>query len=291
MISVIIPTYNREKTLKKSIMSVLNQTYKNIEVIIIDDNSTDNTLDIIKSIDDKRLKYIKHETNLGANKARNTGILHSIGDYIAFQDSDDEWMANKLEIQKNKLEESGADLVFCSFYRFNKNKCEIIPNKKIDNKRIKKDILYENFISTQTILGKRKCFDDEKFDELLPRFQDWDLMIRISRKYKIKFINQPLVNVYLQNDSISKDSDKAIKAMLIMMNKYHNIIKYNKKIFTSWNMMIIRYSENLFEKTKYFICAFRKAPYNIRIILCYMKSCIKLILYKYKRYQFKSLVK
>lgn len=97
MISVIIPVYNRENTIRRSVLSVLNQSVSNIEVLVVDDCSNDNTINILKKLKDSRLKIIELEKNRGANFARNIGIDLAIGDYISFQDSDDFWLPTKLE--------------------------------------------------------------------------------------------------------------------------------------------------------------------------------------------------
>ena len=99
MVSVIIPTYNRGSLIGRAIVSVLNQTYKDIEVLVIDDASTDYTETVVDSIKDERLHYYKLEKNGGACRARNVGISKAQGEYIAFLDSDDEWMSNKIELQ------------------------------------------------------------------------------------------------------------------------------------------------------------------------------------------------
>jgi len=99
LISVIIPTYNRAKSITRSIITVLNQTYENYELIVIDDCSTDSTKKILQSFSDKRIIYVRHLYNQGAAAARNTGIKIAKGKYIAFQDSDDEWLPKKLEKQ------------------------------------------------------------------------------------------------------------------------------------------------------------------------------------------------
>jgi len=102
-ISVIIPTFNREKLIGNSIKSVLNQTLKNFELIIVDDGSTDNTKEVVDKFQDKRIKYIKLDTNQGASNARNIGIKNAKGKYMSFQDSDDIFYPNKLEIQLNNI--------------------------------------------------------------------------------------------------------------------------------------------------------------------------------------------
>ena len=111
-ISIIIPTYNRESLVIKSIKSVLNQTYRNFEIIIIDDCSSDNTNNKIKKIKDYRVRYMKLRKHKGANYCRNLGIKRASGEYISFLDSDDVYYFNKLEkqIQNMKINKSNFDI-------------------------------------------------------------------------------------------------------------------------------------------------------------------------------------
>lgn len=226
-ISVIIPTYNREKLVVRSINSVLNQSYKNIEVIVVDDCSTDCTELEVKKIKDKRLKYIKLPKNTGACYARNVGISKATGKYIAFQDSDDVFRKNKLEKQLKNLKKNDSDLDFCklkihvgkNIYEF--PSCE--QDKGILNGNIIDELCKNNIISTQAILAKREIFDDEMFDLNLPRLQDYDLVLRILPKYKISYTKQILTDLYQQSDSISTSSDKLLNACFIMLRKDYNI--------------------------------------------------------------------
>ena len=231
-VSVIIPTYNREKTIKKAIMSCLNQTYKNIEVIVVDDCSTDNTKKVIDSIKDDRLKYIKLKTNSGACCARNTGIKKSTGKYIIFNDSDDTFRENKIEKQLNNLIKNKSDLDFCQLeeHTGDGKTCEF-PTKKQEKRLSKKNILDElcigNVISTQTILAKKSVFEDILFDENLPRLQDYDLVLRIACKYKISHTKEVLVDMYKQKNSISFSNDKLMRACIIMIGKNYNMDEDN----------------------------------------------------------------
>ena len=115
MISVIIPTYNREKLIMPAIDSVLKQTYQDIELIVVDDGSTDRTVELLKTIKDPRFYFVQTERNSGAPAARNIGIKQSKGEYIAFHDSDDIWMPHKLEKQLKFLKENDADVVGSNF--------------------------------------------------------------------------------------------------------------------------------------------------------------------------------
>lgn len=277
MVSIIIPTYNRAKTIERCIESLQRQTYSNFEIIIVDDNSNDNTEEIVKRINDKRIKYIKHDINKGANAARNTGVLIAKGNIIAFQDSDDEWIPNKLERQIKELTDRGVDIVASSFNKYSEGVKSILPKEYIRDEAIAKRVLEKNFFSTQTILGKSECFINNKFDENLPRFQDWELMIRLSQKYKIHFINEPLVNVYVQNDSITKNPHKAIKAIEIIMDKHKILIKNNRKAMAELNILLgnIKYEMNDFSKC-YYLEAIKYDKFNY-------KTYIRLIIYMYMK--------
>lgn len=224
MVSVIIPAYNRENTIERAVMSVLNQTYKDLELIVVDDCSKDNTVEVLKSIKDDRLKIIELEKNSGACVARNVGIENAQGDYIAFQDSDDEWLLDKLEKQMAIFEKEKVDLVFCAFNRFGLG--EDLTYPKLPEGIVERKVLLEDSrISTQTLIGKKECFENIKFDPEMPRLQDYDITIRLSKKYRIYFVNQPLVNMYVQNDSISKNNDKLLKAESMILSKYKDDVE------------------------------------------------------------------
>ncbi|MFC4323389.1 glycosyltransferase family 2 protein [Litchfieldia salsa] len=202
-ISVVIPTYNRGHMIMDAIQSVMDQTLSPLEIIIVDDFSTDQTREVVESIRDERIKYVLNSRLKGANGARNTGILMAEGNYIAFQDSDDIWLPNKLEEQMRYLEEnSNIDMCFCSL-DFNHG-AKTIPARKVDHNEMEKQLKKGNFISTQTIIIKKEVAQGELFDEKLMRFQDWDFCIRVAEKYVIGHLATPLVLVEQQNDSISK---------------------------------------------------------------------------------------
>lgn len=235
MISVVIPTYNREKTIKRSVESVLNQSYEDIEVIVVDDCSTDNTKSVIDSIKDKRLKYFRLAKNSGACAARNEGIKKSNGEYISFQDSDDVWHKNKLEVQYMNLLNNNSDVDICSINVYSENDnalIKTIPNDAM-NMKIRKlgahnALAFGNFVSTQAILCKKGCLIDVMFDTELPRLQDYDLVLRMFKNRKISITSDVLVDLYIQTDSISTSPVKLNKAIDVMLAKrYYDIKKYD----------------------------------------------------------------
>lgn len=218
MVSVIIPTFNRANTIEKSIESVINQGELIKEILVIDDNSTDNTEEIVKNIDSNKIKYYKSYKSIGACAARNIGIEKSSSDFIAFHDSDDIWHSNKLKKQFNYMANNSVDIV-CSGYNQVMGGNKIYIGKNISDNEIHKELLNENFIGTPTIMGKAECFRKNRFDVELPRFQDWELMIRLSKIYRVGFIDEPLVDAFVQENSITMNKKNATKALRLILNK------------------------------------------------------------------------
>ena len=236
-VSIILPTYNRAHLLPRAILSVLDQTYQNFELVIIDDASTDETSQVVKDFDDPRIQYIRHERNQGASAARNTGIKASRGEYIAFQDSDDEWLPEKLERQMNAITHAPPEIgvVYSSFWQIRDNNKSVYPPRirKLASllpskvRRLEGDIhdalLRGNLVTTQAALVRKTCFEKAgMFDERLPRFQDWELWLRVSKHYHFKFIDDPLLFVYPIPDSISTDSDKLIEAFKLILDIHYD---------------------------------------------------------------------
>ena len=221
LVSVIIPTYNRANLIKRSVESVLNQTYKNLELIIVDDGSTDNTKEVINSIKDERIVYI-YQQNQKVCAARNTGVAISKGKYISFQDSDDICHPNKIEKLLQKLKENNADFTFGKMF--------LIGNliKRVTPKNFKEGFLGEKDlplgVNSGTLFGKREVFINNKFDVTLPSLEDFEVAIRIKKSYSIYCVDEPLVDYYIQENSMSNDIEKKIKALEIILEKNKNFL-------------------------------------------------------------------
>lgn len=199
MVSVIIPTYNREKTISKSVLSVANQSVRNIEVLVIDDGSTDATGEVIRTLsaEDPRIKYYKQE-NGGANKARNLGIRLAAGKYVAFNDSDDIWRQDKikkeLEILQNRREYRGVFSKFELHY-VNENRSLVRP-KRVE-KPLYHQLMVANVVNTPNFIIEKKVIQEMGgFNEELRRFQDWELATKISQRYSLFFLDEILTDTY-----------------------------------------------------------------------------------------------
>ena len=232
LISVIIPTYNRGALLGRAIRSVLAQSYRNIEIIVVDDASDDYSGAVVKEFSDNRLSYIRHDSNMGGAKARNTGIKAAKGEYIAFQDSDDEWVKDKLEkqIQVFKLANENIGVVHSGFLIVSDNSSQYMPTGDVLKKEgnVYEHLLSENFVGTPTLLVKREVFDKVGvFDGSLPRYHDWELAIRMAEEYAFSFVNEPLVTVYSMPVSITADGITRVRAREIILKKhYARLSKY-----------------------------------------------------------------
>lgn len=272
MISVIVPTYNRESTLRRALQSIENQTYKNIEIIVVDDNSNDNTQKVVETFKEKEIDiiYIKHKFNKGACAARNTGIINATGDYIAFLDSDDEWDKNKLEKQINYLKKNKADIVFCSHILKFKNKEKVIPTKQIDENNILKDLLYGNFITTGAILGKKECFIKERFNENLPRFQDWELSIRLIKNFKVIHINEILTTNFIQKDSLTNNYFKGLEALKYIYANYNDEIQKYSEVDANFNSKIAALSIQCNLPAKDYLKKSIKCNFRIKYLIKYL---------------------
>jgi glycosyltransferase involved in cell wall biosynthesis len=286
-VSVIIPTYNRAHLLGRSLRSVLNQTYQDFEIIVVDDASTDDSETVILSLDNEKIRYLRHEKNKGATAARNTGIKAAKGSYIAFQDSDDEWLPEKLEKQMKVFESAPPEVgvVYTGYYKISGNNITYAPSSYFTKKEgnLYQQLLKVNHLSTQCILVYKHCLEKVgSFDENLPRHQDWELAIRLAKHFEFKFIDEPLAIVYRDHASISTNQDALVKASEIIFNKHFLEYNNNKKIIANY---YYRYgklfcsSGNIKKGRDYYFKAFKAFPFDCRFILAILISSFGPIMY------------
>lgn len=218
-VSVIIPTYNRAKFIEAAIQSVLDQTYQDFEIILVDDGSTDETAEIIKSFPTDKLKYIYQE-NCGRSNARNHALRLAKGRYIAFLDSDDLYLPGKLELQVGYMEEHPeVDMIYTSAYCMDENGNSI--NHHYDAKVSGWIYKYIAFfvpvtITLPTVMARREVFDKVGgFDEKMERFEDTDMWRRISKCFFFGAIAEPTCKLRTHSDNtlVSQDPQKIVTAL------------------------------------------------------------------------------
>lgn len=200
-VSVIIPTYNNAKYISDAVESVFNQTFKDYEIIVIDDGSIDNTKEVLKKYESK-ITYLHHQNNKGPSTARNTGIINSSGKFIAFLDADDIWVPNKLELQMKTISQfSEIGLLGCGAYMIDESG-NIIKERKVvsysNRKLLLQDLMIRNVIcgGCSGAVIKKECFDKVGlFDDGFRGSEDRDVWFRIAKLYEIKFLQQPLVKI------------------------------------------------------------------------------------------------
>lgn len=229
LISVVIPTYNREKTILRALNSVLGQTYSNIEVIVVDDGSTDTTVQILGNCTDKRIRLICLSRNQGANRARNVGISEAKGEYVAFQDSDDEWMADKLEKQLAYMLQTAVKAVYCPYILFDAGKTCIVPECYMDldicEKNVAEVLKKINIVGTPTLMVKRELFSEiGMFDESMKRRQDYEFVIRLVKKEPLGYVEEPLVKAYRMEQSITSNTHLILEAYARIFEKHSDFI-------------------------------------------------------------------
>lgn len=213
LVSIVTPVYNAEKYISDTIESVLDQTYKNFELLLIDDHSTDNSYKIIKNYesDDSRIRVLQTEINSGAAVARNTGIENAKGQYIAFVDSDDKWYNTKLEKQISFMKEKAVGFTYTKFELINgdgslKKSATALPEKLSYS-----DLLKNTAIACSTVVIDRSIIGDFRMP-LVRRGQDTATWLKILRQYDFAYLVDETLNKYRAVEgSLSSNKIKALK--------------------------------------------------------------------------------
>ncbi|MBS8266569.1 glycosyltransferase family 2 protein [Mesobacillus boroniphilus] len=289
-ISIIIPTFNREKLVMEAIESLRKQTYENIEIIVIDDCSTDNTQLLIENerLIDPRIVYIRHEQNKGAPTARNTGIESATGEYIAFLDSDDRWLAEKLERQMAVLKENkNAGLVYTGYKNVlgTQIRSEVRPHARGN---MLAEVLKKNCLgTTSTVLVKKEILlAAGGFDPELPSCQDWDLYVKLAQMTEFDVVPEPMV-LYNEHDGdrITNNVNSVIKGHLVFYQKYHSLIKgLNNRDFHTLHVNmakvmvrtgIMGQNRKTIKKGRDFLKHAMKAyPYSLKVYLIFIGTLL-----------------
>ncbi|MEW6620095.1 MAG: glycosyltransferase, partial [bacterium] len=281
-ISIIIPTYNAENFLPQAINSVVEQTYQDIEIIVVDDGSTDNTKRIIEPFMDK-IYYI-YKDNGGSASARNVGIKSAKGEYIAFLDADDIWLPQKLELQINLFRQcQEIDWIHTNLMLIDESG-NIIGVRRVSDTlsgNIFKTLFMENWVLTSSVMVKKDCFKMiGMFDEALSRTEDYDFWLRLAHHYKCGYLEQPLVKYRIHPTQKIKKIDRLFfdeKAIIEKtIQNFPEIagkskLRYGKLYFT-WGRRYFEIGELQNAKKKFKI-ALTYQPLNPKYIIYYL-SCL-----------------
>jgi glycosyltransferase involved in cell wall biosynthesis len=227
-VSVIIPTFNRAKLLPKAVQSVLNQTFQDFEIVLIDDASTDCTPNVSRSFSDARIRYVRHDTNRGIAAARNTGVANASGRFIAFLDDDDEWLPGKLERQVDILANSSRSIgaVYSAF-----EQVDLATDRRVGVVRpaksghILNELCMKNWIGTaSTVCLKRECLEEAgPFDERVTFGEEYDMWIRIAHRYDFKYIDEILVKYGVHAIQLSTNYQAIIGGLKEQLTKHRDL--------------------------------------------------------------------
>ena len=224
LVSVIMPAYNSEQYIEKSINAVLNQSYKNLELIVINDCSKDNTIGVVENLaaQDNRVKLINNKVNLGCANSRNVGLQKAKGSYIAFCDSDDIWCNKKIDKQLNCIEKYDADMVFTA-YEMIDSKDDHIKHRQVTEKVTLDRLLKENFIIFSTTLFKKNSINGVLFN---PKWfhEDYVFLLECLQTKKIFVgINENLTKYRVHENGRSHNKLKSAKYRWKIYREYLNL--------------------------------------------------------------------
>ncbi len=289
-VSVIIPTHNRVDLLPRAINSVLNQTFQDFELIIVDDGSTDNTKQVVEEFQkkDKRIKYIWQENFGGTSKTYNTGLKQVKGDFIAFLEHDDEWLPQKLEKQLKVLENlsNNAGLIACEGYLIdgkgsNKGVYKFVYEKPFITKN-EFYLFFEKWqmflLSLSTVLIKTEVIKKiGLFDEKLKTTADIDFYFRVLKNFDFYFLKEPLINYSVSQESLSRKQFwlKSMPEYKYLLEKYKEDFEnypnaYSKFLRNIGTFYLLEGNSNM--ARNYFKNAILKNPRNIRLYPQYILS-------------------
>lgn len=243
-VSVIIPTRNRAELLRLAVISALNQTFKDIEIIVSDDKSNDHTRELVNSFNDRRIKYILNKRKRGPSATRNAAIMASKGEYIAFLDDDDEWVPEKLQKQVELLDKSSPKI--CGVYSdrliIDKSSNKIV-SEGLQSNRVRGNLLSQltirNQINTCTVLLRKKCLDKVGlFDETISYMEDRDLWIRLSLNWDFEYINEPLTRTYVHKQGhLSAKLKEQIEGREKLLTKYSKLFNQDRKTWSKIHLL------------------------------------------------------
>lgn len=292
-VSVLLPTRNRATLLKRAVATVLGQTFRDFELIIIDDESTDETAETIRGFSDPRVRYVRHVRRRGAAAGENTGLELARAKLIAFMDDDDEWLTGKLEAQVSRFrgEPETTGVVYTGRWIVKNGERKFGPPTSILKKQgnIHVEILNKRaFIPLVCAMVRKECFDRVGgFDETLPTANDYDLWVRISKHFRMIYLPEPMVIVNFTPGSVSTTAQNVIESRKLLLQKHAS--DYRKQgaevtAFFLWQMGNVLISQGeVREGRKHIIRALLKLPWKPGYYLALLSTFGSANLYRQAR--------
>lgn len=288
-VSVIIPTFNRAHTLGRALTSVFGQTRQPDEVIVVDDASTDSTAAVMRQF--PRARHVQLTSNRGAAHARNHGVKMATGDYVAFLDSDDVWLANKLEAQLGRMEAGSGISLICTGVTVLESP-GVVKYHGFNSSKPANGWSFLEFqtcpFSPTTWLMRRSVFLDEGlFDESLPNGEDLDFLARINSNQSIEFLSEPLSVKYNLSDSLDGNLSKTVASFSILLSRHRDL--WNKTpaavaIRFHWIANMYAWQNSMPDVRAHLRQAVRYQPWNIKYVMLFWASVLgKAVYFKVSR--------
>jgi len=280
LVTVVIPAFNRVGTIRAAVESVLWQSHADFELLVVDDGSSDGTMSILANMTDPRIKLLANPRNMGPSAARNTGIRAARGDWVAFQDSDDEWLPDKLAKQMARITLTGPGCVaaYCGMLidapkdgSLGPGGVRYYPDASLGVREgnLLEPLLRRSLISTQTLIARRDALlTIGGFDESLPALEDWDCVLQLARLGHFAFVDEPLVKQYFSPNSITRNRAKWALARERVVAKNFDLLRLQPEVLAGHYRSIAGESRRLGNLTGARL-AIRKAlsarPFDVRL--------------------------
>jgi O-antigen biosynthesis protein len=282
LVSVVIPSFNRAHLLPRAVRSALSQSHSGLEVVVVDDCSADATPEVLAAITDPRLRYVRHDWNRGAAAARNTGIRESRGEFVAFLDSDDEWLPGKIEAQLEAFHNSDlADLgaVTCGLQTVDEDGActESLPRLR---GRIFEEVLpYRGAqgIGSCLLVARAVLETGIGFDERLRALEDRDLFLQITRRFAVECVRRPLVRVHRSAGEahVSRNVENLRAAHRHIFHALEPELRNRSAIRALYHLRSAKYAYrcgDISECRLHVLAAYRAEPRNLRLFPAFVAA-------------------
>lgn len=237
-VSVVLPTHDRAGSVVAAVESVLGGTHGDLELIVVDDASSDDTADRLSQIDDARLRVVRLEQNVGGAEARNVGIRHSRADWVAFQDSDDLWTPDHLEQLLDALPDTDTAAAFGQA-RYPSGRSTPEADWVED---LFATLLRFNVIPLPaSVVRRRALLDVGGFHAPLPRLQDWDLFLSLSRSYRVVHVPVPILDVGEDGPRISTNLEAYYRALDLILRRHEDLFRRDPMVLAAHRMQLVRH--------------------------------------------------